>query len=76
MIPGDATSASVYTMYAVMALFATAALYFLVNAVRTGAVADDEAPKYRMLEDDLPAPATKGRQATGWNEGGSSVQET
>lgn len=51
---------SVYWMYSLMALFATGALFFLFKAVQSGAVAKDEAPKYRMLEDDLPAPDASG----------------
>ncbi|MFN7962786.1 MAG: cbb3-type cytochrome oxidase assembly protein [Thermoanaerobaculia bacterium] len=53
----DYTWTSVYWMYSLMGLFVTGALFFLVKAIRSGAVANDEAPKYRMLEDDLPAPA-------------------
>lgn len=45
----DLAAASVFWMYALMLLFASGALFFLYRAVRTGAVADDEAPKYRML---------------------------
>lgn len=48
----DYTWTSVYWMYSLMALFALGAIYFLVKAIRSGSVADDEAPKYRMLEDD------------------------
>jgi hypothetical protein len=43
---------SVYWIYSVMAMFAAGAAFFLYRAVRTGAVADDETPKYRMLEDE------------------------
>ncbi len=46
----DYTWSSVYWMYSVMALFGAGAVFFLVKAIRSGAVADDEAPKYRMLE--------------------------
>lgn len=49
MTMGDAGAASVFWMYALMLLFASGALGFLYWAVRTGAVADDEAPKYRMM---------------------------
>ncbi|HBL30523.1 MAG TPA: cbb3-type cytochrome oxidase assembly protein CcoS [Acidobacteria bacterium] len=42
-------------MYSLMGLFVTGALFFLWRAIRSGAVANDEAPKYRMLDDDLPA---------------------
>lgn len=48
----NAGAASVFWMYALMLLFASGALVFLYRAVRSGAVADDEAPKYRMLEDE------------------------
>ena len=48
----DYTWASIYWMYSIMALFAVGALFFLWRAVRTGAMTADEAPKYRMLEDD------------------------
>lgn len=52
----DYTWASVYWMYSLMALFGVGAVYFLVRAVKSGAVASDEAPKFRMLEDDdVPA---------------------
>jgi len=49
---GDYTWASVYWMYSIMALFATGAAFFLYRALRSGAVSGDEAPKYRMLEDE------------------------
>lgn len=52
----DYAWASVYWMYSLMALFALGAAFFLRQAVRSGAVSGDEAPKYRMLEDDEPAP--------------------
>lgn len=52
----DYAWASVYWMYSLMALFALGAAFFLGQAVRSGAVSGDEAPKYRMLEDDEPAP--------------------
>jgi nitrogen fixation-related uncharacterized protein len=42
----------IYGMYALMASFVASALCLLVWAVRTGAMKDDEAPKYRMLDDD------------------------
>jgi hypothetical protein len=35
-----------------MALFVVAAAFFLRRAIRSGAVSGDEAPKYRMLDDD------------------------
>ncbi len=51
----DYTYPSVFWIYSVMALFVVGAVFFLWKAVKSGAVANDEAPKYRMLEDD-PAP--------------------
>ena len=48
----DVGTASVFWMYSLMLLFASGALFFLYRAVQSGAVADDEAPKYRMLEDE------------------------
>jgi hypothetical protein len=50
----DYSYPSVFWLYSIMALFVTGAVFFLVRAIRTGAVADDESPKYRMLEDDAP----------------------
>lgn len=50
----DYTTPSVLWMYSTMALFAVGALFFLVKAIRSGAVSSDEAPKYRMLEDEWP----------------------
>ena len=48
----DVAAVSVFWVYALMFLFASGALFFLYRAVQSGAVADDEAPKYRMLEDE------------------------
>jgi hypothetical protein len=48
----DYTWTSVYWMYSLMALFALGAVFFLCRALRSGAVSGDEAPKYRMLEDE------------------------
>jgi hypothetical protein len=48
----DYTYPSVLWMYSLMALFVVGAVFFLVRAVRSGAVSSDESPKYRMLEDD------------------------
>jgi hypothetical protein len=45
----DYTYPSVIWMYSLMALFVVGAVFFLVKAIRSGAV---ESPKYRMLEDD------------------------
>ncbi len=57
-------NATVYGLYALNALFGLAALLFFIWAVRSGAVRDDEAPKYRMLEDDVlgghPGAASEG----------------
>jgi Cytochrome oxidase maturation protein cbb3-type len=54
--PADLTTAvsahSVFWLYTMMTAFGAGALFFLYRAIKTGAVADDEAPKYRMLEDD------------------------
>jgi hypothetical protein len=58
----DYTWASVLWMYSLMALFAGGAAFFLVQAVRNGAVAGGEEPKYRMLDDEPPAPAGAGRR--------------
>jgi hypothetical protein len=49
---GDYSWPSVYWMYSLMTLFAGSAVFFLLRAVQSGAVADDEAPKFRMLADD------------------------
>jgi hypothetical protein len=48
----DYTYASVFWMYSLMALFVVATAFFLARAIRTGAVSGDEAPKYRMLQED------------------------
>ena len=48
----DYTAGSIHWMYSLMSLFALGAAFFLVRAIRSGAVAGDEGPKYRMLEDD------------------------
>ncbi len=48
----DYTVGSVTWMYSLMGLFAVGAVFFLVRAIRNGAVSGDEAPKYRMLVDD------------------------
>lgn len=50
----DPAALSVFWLYALMLLFASGALAALYWAVMCGAVANDEAPKFRMLEDDLP----------------------
>jgi hypothetical protein len=39
-----------------MTLFVVGALFFLIKAVQSGAVADDETPKYRMLDTELVSP--------------------
>lgn len=51
----DYTYPSVFWIYSVMAMFVVGAAFFLWKAIRSGAVANDESPKYRMLEDDVPA---------------------
>jgi hypothetical protein len=43
---------SVVAMYALMGVLAGGAALCLLWALATGAVTGDEAPKYRMLEDD------------------------
>jgi hypothetical protein len=48
----DYTYASVFWMYSLMGLFVVGTVFFLFRAIRTGAMSGDEAPKYRMLEDD------------------------
>jgi nitrogen fixation-related uncharacterized protein len=48
----DYSALSVFWMYTLMFLFAAGALCFLYWAVRSGAVRDSEAPKFRMMEDD------------------------
>jgi nitrogen fixation-related uncharacterized protein len=42
----------IYGVYALMASFVASTLCLLVWAVRSGAMKDDEAPKFRMLDDD------------------------
>ena len=59
----DYTYASVFWMYSLMALFVVGTAFFLVRAIRTGAVSGDEAPKYRMLEDDEAGLAPAGEVA-------------
>ena len=63
----DYTWASVYWMYSIMALFAAGAAFFLYRALRSGAVSGDEAPKYRMLEDEpsQPLPGATGGGGSG-----------
>ncbi len=48
----DHTWPSVVAMYALIVFFAGGALLALVHAVRTGAVATDETPKLRMMQDE------------------------
>jgi len=50
----DYTVLSTVPMYAFMGLMVAGALVALGLAIRSGSVKDDEAPKYRMLEDDEP----------------------
>ncbi|HKV12560.1 MAG TPA: cbb3-type cytochrome oxidase assembly protein [Thermoanaerobaculia bacterium] len=52
------TASSVFWLYTTMFLFGSGALLFLYWAVKSGAVAGSEAPKYRMMEDDLPRPSS------------------
>jgi nitrogen fixation-related uncharacterized protein len=42
----------IFGVYALMASFVASALCLLAWAVRTGAMKDDETPKFRMLDDD------------------------
>jgi len=58
----DYTYASVFWMYSLMALFVVGTAFFLVKALRSGAVSGDEAPKYRMLEDDEPGTGVSERR--------------
>ncbi len=60
----DYSWASVYWAYSIMAMFVVGAAFFLYRAVRSGAVSGDEAPKYRMLEDDDLGRAGPGPNAT------------
>ncbi len=53
----DYTVVSTVPMYAFMGLMVAGALVALGLAIRSGAVRDDESPKYRMLEDDEPSGA-------------------
>ncbi len=48
----SSTLASTLPLYGVMALFGVATVYFLWLAIRCGWVSADEAPKYRMLEEE------------------------
>ncbi len=56
----DVTAGSVFTLYALMFLFAAFAFAILWWAVRSGAVASSEAPKYRMMLDDGDLPPETG----------------
>ena len=57
----DYTALSTIPMYAFMGLMVAGALVALGAAVRSGAVRDDEEPKYRMLLDDEPGSASARR---------------
>ena len=46
-------------MYAFMAFMVAGALVALGFAIRSGAVKDDESPKYRMLQDDEPLESSR-----------------
>ncbi len=52
----------IYGVYCLMASFVLGGVLMLVWAVRSGAMKDDEAPKYRMLEDDCAPPPTAARE--------------
>ena len=41
----------IFGVYALMASFVLGGVLLLIWAIRSGAMKDDEAPKYRMLED-------------------------
>ncbi len=56
----DYTWTSVVPMYGLMTLFVGAAAYALAYGLRSGSVSADEAPKYRMLEDDAPRERSTG----------------
>lgn len=55
----DYSYLSVFWMYGLMFFFVFGTAFFLRKAIRNGSVSMDEAPKYRMLEDDGPAPAPR-----------------
>jgi hypothetical protein len=57
----DYTVLSTVPMYAFMGLMVAGALLALGLAIKSGAVRDDEAPKYRMLEDDEPQAVNRPR---------------
>jgi hypothetical protein len=48
----DYSLVSVFWLYSLMLLFGAGALAFLYWAVKSGAVKNSEAPKYRMMEDE------------------------
>jgi len=49
----DYTVASTIPMYVFMGSMLGGAIFALAVALRSGAVKDDETPKFRMLRDDL-----------------------
>ena len=55
----DYTVLSTVPMYAFMAFMVAGALVALGFAIRSGAVKDDESPKYRMLQDDEPLESSR-----------------
>jgi nitrogen fixation-related uncharacterized protein len=61
----------IYGVYAMMASFVLGGLLMLAWAVRSGAMKDDEAPKYRMLEDfdDDGAPPPAAARDGGFHDG-------
>ncbi len=54
----DYTYASVLPMYALMGFFVASTLFCLLWAIQSGAVRNDESPKFRMLVEDVLAEAT------------------
>lgn len=70
---GDYTWASVLGMYLMMATFVVVTAWALVRAIRSGAVSLDEAPKYRMLDDELLPDEPAGRDGTHDNRGTGEV---
>jgi nitrogen fixation-related uncharacterized protein len=61
----------IHGMYAFMASFVLGGLCFLAWAIRSGAMKDDETPKYRMLEDsdDTGAPSEAAARNGGIHDG-------
>lgn len=62
MTVNDYSYPSIFWMYSLMGLFVFGGLFFLVKAIRSGAMSHDEAPKYRMMEDDVLPGGTDARK--------------